>query len=125
MGGKPPMGGPAPAGMGPAAGPGGMAGNQMAGLQKVQIGVKALIDALPMLPLGSEIQSEVMKAVQSIGKHVAGAAEGGDHAGLMQQLALMGRQAKANPMQAQALDQMGGGGAPPPGAGAGAPPLGG
>ena len=125
MGGKPPMG-PAPAGTGPAATPGAMAGNQRAGLEKVHIGLKALIDALPMLPLGSELQSEVMKAVQNVGKHMQQGGAGGDPAAIMQMLALMGREAKsgANPMQAGALQQMSPGGAPP-GIGGAAPPPGG
>jgi hypothetical protein len=132
MGAKPPMG-PPPGGTGPAAAPGGMAGNQMQGMTQVKIGLEALTKALPMLPLGSDIQSAIMKAVEQIGKHLPGAGQGGDPAAMIQMLALMGREAKANPMQAQALQHMGGGmppggggGAmPPPGIGAGAPPLGG
>jgi hypothetical protein len=123
MGARPPMG-PPPTGTGPAAATGGMMGNQMAGMEKVKIGVKALIDSLPMLPLGSEMQQAVMKAVQDIGKHVPEAGGGGDPQALVQMLAMMGREAKAQPGQAGALQQMmGGGGAPPPGAGA--PPPGG
>ena len=44
---------PPPTGTGGASAPGGMPGNHMAGMQKVKIGVTALIESLPMLPLGS------------------------------------------------------------------------
>jgi hypothetical protein len=109
-----------------------MAGNQMAGMEKLKLGLKALLEALPMLPLGSELQNEVMKAAQGIGKHLPEAGGGGDPQALVQMLAMMGRQAKAEPGQAAALQNLMGGGAPSPGgppmggAGAGAvPPLGG
>lgn len=119
MGGRPPMP-PAPGGTGPAAAPGGMPGNFMAGMEKVKIGVQALIAALPMLPLGSEMQQSIMEAVQKIGKHVPEAGGGGDPQAMIQMLALMGREAKAPPGQAGALQNMMGG-APPPGGGA--PPM--
>ena len=123
MGQPRPMG--PPPGTGPAAAPGGMAGNVMAGMEKVKLGVKALIDSLPMLQLGSEMQQAVMKAVQDIGKHVPEAGGGGDPQAMVQMLAMMGRQAKAEPPQAGALQQMmGGGGPPPPGGGAPPPGLG-
>jgi len=117
MGGpRPPMG--PPPGTGPAAAPGGMAGNAMAGMEKVKIGVKALIDALPMLPLGGELQQSVMEAVQKIGKHVPEAGQGGDPQAAIQMLAMMGREQKSNPMP----NLMGGGAPPGGGPGAGAPP---
>jgi hypothetical protein len=97
-----------------------MAGNQQAGLEKVKLGLKALTEALPMLPLGSEVQSEIMKAVQSIGKHLAEGGAGGDPQALVQQLAMMARNAKTEPPPG--FGNLAGGGAPPPGAGAGAPP---
>ena len=122
MGAPKPMG--PPAGPGPAAAPGGMPGNMMAGMEKVKIGVKALLDALPMLPLGSELQQAVIETIQKIGKHVPEAGMGGDPQAAIQMLAMMGREQKAQP-QAGALNQMrgGGGGMPPPPAG-GAPPPG-
>lgn len=122
MGAPKPMG--PPAGTGPAAAPGGMPGNMMAGMEKVKIGVKALLDALPMLPLGSELQQAVIETIQKIGKHVPEAGMGGDPQAAIQMLAMMGREQKASP-QAGALQQMtppgGGAGGPPPGLGAGAP----
>lgn len=112
--------GPPPTGTGPASGLGGMAGNQQAGLEKVKIGLKALTESLPMLPLGSEVQSEIMKAVQSIGKHLAEGGGGGDPQALIQQLAMMARGAKTEPPAG--FGALGGGAPPPPG---GAPPPGG
>ena len=117
MGGSPPP----PSGTGPASGLGGMAGNQQAGMEKIKIGLKALTEALPMLPLGGEIQSEVMKAVQSIGKHLAEGGAGGDPQALIQQLVGMARGVKTEP-PAGFQNLMGGGGAPPP---PGGPPPGG
>jgi hypothetical protein len=108
------MGAP-PSGTGPASALGGMAGNQQAGMEKVKLGLKALTEALPMLPLGSELQSEIMKAVQGVGKHLAEG--GGDPQALVQQLAMMARNAKTEPPPG--FGQLAGGGAPPPG---GAPP---
>ena len=134
MGARPPMG-PPPSGTGAASAPGGMAGNQMAGMEKLKLGLEALMESLPMLPIGSEVSNAVMKAATEIGKHLPGAGEGGDPQAMIQMLAMMGREAKASPMQGAALQGMmgGGGGAPPPpgaggpppGMGAGAPPLGG
>ena len=122
MGGPPPGG---PGGVGGAAQPGAMAGNQMQGFEKVMIGLKALNESLGSLPLGSEIHNAVMKAVGEVGKHLPQGGTGGDPMAQIQQLVQMARGAKADPMQAQALQGMmggGAGGAPPPGAG-GAPPM--
>src|SRR5208283_124313 len=105
---------------GPASGLGGMAVNQKAGMEKIKLGLKARTEALPMLPLGGEIQSKVMKAVQSIGKHLAQGGAGGDPQALIQQLALMARGAKTEPPAGFA--NLAGGGVPPPGAPPGAPP---
>lgn len=113
---KPP--GP-PGGMGPAGAPGAMAGNQAAAMSKVQAGLKALMEALPQLPIGSELSNSVMDAVSKIGKHLPEHGMGGDGGNLIQQLALMAREAKAQPNPMMAM----GGGAPlPAGAGAGGPP---
>jgi hypothetical protein len=110
-----------------------MAGNQMAGMEKLKLGMKALMEALPMLPIGSEISNAVMKAATDIGKHLSGGGEGGDPQAAIQMLAAMAQAHKAQPSpQGAAMGMMGGGmppgggGAPPPpGMGAGPPPLGG
>ena len=101
-----------------------MAGNGMQGVEKVTIGLKALQEALPSLPLGSEMHQAVLDAVGKIGKHLPQGGTGGDPQSMMQQLALMARSAKAEPQQAAALQGLmgGGGGAPPPPGGGGAPP---
>jgi len=116
-----------PGGTGPATAPGGMAGNQAHGSEKVKMGMKALLEALPMLPLGGELSTAVMKAVNDIGKHIQEGMEG-DPQSQIQMLAMMARNAKAQPGQAGAVQGlMGGGGAPPPPGGGmppGAPPPG-
>ena len=101
-----------------------MAGNYLAGVEKVRIGVKALMDALPMLPVGSEISNAIMKAAQDVGKHLEGGMEGGNPQAAIQMLAMMARNAKANPQGGAALQNImggGGAGAPPPPAPGGAP----
>lgn len=118
--------GPPPAGTGPVSGLGGMAGNQMAGMSKVEAGLKMLTEALPMLPLGSEVQAAIMKAVETIGKHLPQAGGGGDPQALIQQLAMMSRNAKTEPPPGFSQLVGGGGGPPPPpppGGGAMPPPA--
>ena len=124
---QPGMGGPHPGGaggVGGAAQPGAMAGNQAQGSEKVMVGLKALQEALPHLELGSEMHQAVLDAVSKIGKHLPQGGTGqGDPSSMVQQLALMARGAKQDPSQANALQGlMGGGGAPPPPGAGGAPP---
>ena len=92
-------------------------------MDKVHVGLKALTDALSSLPIGSDLSHEIMAAIGKIGKHLPQGGEGGDVQGKIQQLAMMARQAKAEPGQMSALQGLlGGGGAPPPPAAGGAPP---
>jgi len=109
-----------PGGTGPATSPGGMAGNQAHGMDKVKTGLKMLMEALPTLPLGGELSNAVMKAANDIGKHLTEGMEG-DPQAQVQMLAKMAQQAKAQPGQMGAVQGLMGGGAPPP-PGAGAPP---
>lgn len=102
-----------------------MPGNAMAGMEKVKVGMKAFMEALPMLPLGGELSNAVMKAAQEIGKHLPQGGEGGDPQAMIQQLAMMARDARAQPQggagPAGALQGLMGGGAgaaPPMQAGA-------
>lgn len=102
-----------------------MAGNQAAGMGKLQAGLKMLMESLPQLQIGSELSNAVMDSISKIGKHIPqhGGAEGGNPQAMIQDLALMARDMKQQPQGGGPLQGLMGGGAggPPPGAG-GAPP---
>lgn len=106
-----------------------MPGNSAQSMTQLKIGLEAMQKAVGGLPLGSPVSNAVMKAISDITKHMNhGGMPGGasDPAAMIQQLANMGREAKAQPGQDAALQGlMGGGGAPPPPGGAppGAPPM--
>ena len=125
-GGPPPTGG---AGTGAATAPGPMAGSAQQGLTGVKVGLEALQKALPMLPMGSELHSKVMKAISSISEHLAeGAGQGGNQ---IQALMEMMRNAKTQGGPNMGAMMPGGpsgagGGIPSPPAmgGSGAPPIG-
>ena len=88
-------------------------------MSKVKMALEALQAALPSLPMGSELHTDVMKAVSSISKHLGD--KGGGQGEGIQQLLEMLRNAKTQgpPPQAGMLP---GGAPPPPMPGAGAPP---
>ena len=112
---------------GPASAPGPMKGAVAGGAEKLKLGLKALQEALPSLPMGSSIHTAVLKALTDIGKAVE--KEGGvkgDPGAMIQQLVEMARNAKQS--GAPAPQMPGAGGAPPPpgmGAGPPMPPMGG
>jgi hypothetical protein len=60
----------APAGSGPAVAPGGNPGSSAQSMSKVQMGLSQLQEALPGIPMGSELHKAVMDAVSKIGKHL-------------------------------------------------------
>ena len=95
-----------------------MAGASAQGVTAVKLGLEALQKALPMLPMGSELHSEVLKAVSGIAKHMEQAGAGGDQAAVIQQLVAMAREAQQNPQQQARMGSMmpGAGAAPPPAA---------
>ena len=120
--GAPPGAPGAPGGTGPATASHGMPGNQAHSLDKLTTAMKALQSALDGIPMGSGLHNEIITAISKIGKHLPQGGQGGDPSGMLQQLALMAREAKAQPNQQAALAGLmggGGGGAPPPGA----PPM--
>lgn len=125
---------PAPPGVPPAPPPGAggmssgpLAGSSAQGMSKVKVGLEALQAALPMIPMGSELHADVMKAVSSISKHMGEAAGAGGGGGAqIQQLVEMIRNAKMQGQPPQAGMMPGGAGAPPPPPPpGGAPPMGG
>lgn len=125
-GGAPPMPGAPPGGTGPAAAPGPMPGNQAQAMSKVQIAMKALQEALPGVPMGTPLHHEILTSLSKLGKHLPEAAGhgAGDPQAMIQQLAALAREARANPGQEAALAGMMPPGAHPPGAPPpGAPPM--
>lgn len=58
-----------PNGGGPTA-PQGNAGNAMAALGKVKVAIQALQDALPSIPMGSALHTEVLSAAKNLSKHL-------------------------------------------------------
>ena len=117
MAGAPPAPPPqlAGGGTGPAATHGPMAGSAAQGISKVKVALEALQAALPMLPMGGELHTDVTKALSQLGKHVQ-QGQGGD---VVQQLLEMIRNSKTQGAPAMP-------GAPPPGGAAppGMPPPG-
>ena len=114
-GGGSPMGAPM-GGTGPVTAPRPMMGNAAQSLTLVHTGLEAFQKALSGLPMGSELQTAVMKAVIEINKRLDN--QQGDKPSQLQALAGMSRDLSANP-QAAAMQKMmappgGAGGAPPP-----------
>lgn len=95
-----------------------MLGNQKQGMAKLEVGLKALQDALGGLPMGSPIHTAVLEALTKIGKHMPQGGGAQDPQAMIQQLAMLAREAKAAPQQQAALAGL-------MGPGAGAPPMGG
>jgi hypothetical protein len=102
-----------------------MLGSQQAGMTQVKLGLEALQKSLMSIPMGSDLHTEILTALSKIGKLLGKDGGGNDPNAVIQQLALLARDAKAQPQQSAALSSMmsgGGAGGPPPGAGGGAPP---
>ena len=109
------------------------AGNIHAASEKVKTAVKLLEEALPLIPMGMPLHTEIMQATTKLVKHLSDSAQSPGTE--LQTLLNMARQsAQSQPMMA--LSRMmgagygsGAGGAPaapaipPPGAGAGEPPM--
>lgn len=111
---QPPGMQPPPANVGPGTSPGGNQGNQAAATLDIQNGLKMLQRALPNIPMGTPLHTDVLKAVGSIAKHMGEAAgEQGLHAQSMMQMI---RQQQAQAPQLAAMRAMGGGPTNPAGA---------
>lgn len=115
-----------PIGSSPATQPVANRGLQAAGLAKIGVAVKLLESILPMLGAGSEAGSAVLKALNSLSKHV----QPGSISSGVEQSALSELQNKARQMSPQIAAMRGAapagagapGGAPPGGAPGGIPP---
>jgi hypothetical protein len=98
----------------------------MAGLGKIKVALQALQDALPSIPMGSPLHTDVLSVAKTLSKHVD--QEGQQGGPPVQSLLQMMQQMKQNAPNA-ALARMGGGAPPspampaPPAAGGGAPPA--
>lgn len=106
-----PMPGAPPGGTGAAMTPGPMAGSAAQGINQVRGALQMLQKSAGQLPLGSEIQIAVNKAIVDLSKHVGESSGAGDPAAVVQQLAQLARATQ----QAPVPPALGGGGAPPPG----------
>jgi len=84
----------------------------------VKVGLESLQKALPQLPMGSELHTAVLKAIEQISSKLEKAGAPNDPSAVLQQLVEMARAAKVNPNAQAALPQ-GAPGAPP----GGPPPM--
>ena len=103
-----------PGGTGAASIPGAMAGGAAKGSNLVRGALKMLLEALPLLAMGSEEQQAVMKAASDLSKHVGSVAGAGDPAATIQQLAQAARAAAQQPVPPALAGGAGGAGGPPP-----------
>ena len=114
-----------PGGTGAATMPGPMGGSGAAAMTGVKVGVEALQNALPKLPMGSKLHTAILKAITDIAKEMD-QGMGNDPAAIIQQLTSMARNAQTDPRRAALMSMSSpggaGGGAPPPPMGGGAPP---
>jgi hypothetical protein len=96
-------------------------GNAAAAMPKVHNAVQMLQDALPAVPMGTELHTAILKAIESISKHMSqnDQSQGLDMQSMIQMMKNASQQA---PMQALARMYPSGGGAGPAMPGAGGPP---
>ena len=115
-GGLPPAGGAAPAphppggNVGPVANPQANPGNQAAAMQKLKVALAALQEALPAIPMGSELHTKVLKVTTDLSKELQST-----HDDPQSQIQALMQMIRAAPQQAQMqqLARMGQPGAPP------------
>lgn len=127
MGGMPPRPPGPPGGVGGVMAPSPMGGSTASAMTGVKVGVEALQKALPALPMGSELHTAILKAIESISKHID-QGMGGGAGSQIQQLIAMARDAQTQPQRSAMMSMFpppggGGPGGPPPGGGG--PPPGG
>lgn len=115
-------GGP-PIGNSPATQPVANRGMQAAALAKLAVAVHLLESLLPEIGAGSEAGQAVLKALNSLSKHIPdGSISPGVEQSSMQNLILKARQQAPQIAAMRAGQPAGAGGPPPPGAGGGAMP---
>lgn len=99
-----------------------MAGAEAQGVNIVKAALEMLQRAQVMIPLGSELHTDVLKSVSSLSKHVGKVAGGTDPQALIQQLMQAAREARMQPPPGAMVGGGPPGGAPAPPA---MPPMGG
>lgn len=106
---------PTPPNLGPGTTPGANHGNMAAARLDVGNGLKMLQRALPNIPMGSPLHTDILQAVGKISKHMAeeGQPDGGLHA--QAAMSMLRQQAQQAP-QLAAMRSMGGGPGNPGGA---------
>jgi|SRR5271157_968974 len=94
-----------PPGIGPMGGPQGNQGNALAAISKVKSAVTLLQEALPAIPMGSDVHNDVLKAVGMLAKH-ADTQQGTDQSQITQLMAMIQKLATQQPNAAlQRLSQ--------------------
>jgi len=93
-------------GAGPMGLPQGNPGNSIAALSKLKAGLGMIQEALPALPMGSELHSAVLSAVEKISKVMPEAGTGGTQDQIAQLVAMIHKTAQQQPNAAlQSLAQ--------------------
>lgn len=93
---------------------GGSPGNEAAAVMDIKSGLMFLQRALPNLPMGTPLHTDILNAVKTISKH---AQQSGEPQGpVAQNINSMARQQAANAPQIAAMRAMGGGASNPGGA---------
>lgn len=110
-GGLPPGMGAPPGNLGAVTIPQGNPGNLKAALEKLHGAAQLINDAIPSIPLGTPLHSEVLKLATTLNKHLGEAKENAQ--GTIQTMLQAIQQMKQNP-QMGALHGAAPGGAPPP-----------
>jgi len=84
--------------------PQGNPGNAMAALSKIKSALTLLQEALPAIPLGSDVHSDILKAVSTLAKHAGDSnqGQGTDQQQITQLMALIQRLAQQKPNAALA-----------------------
>lgn len=95
----PPVAGAPPSQLGAAALPAANAGLAMKALSDVRNAVSMLENALPHIPMGSELHTEVLNTIKGISKHLQNAAPQNSGIDLMSLLQMARHAAQAQPMQ--------------------------
>lgn len=100
-----------------------MAGSEAQGANLVRMALEALQKALPMIPMGSELHTSVLKSVADISKQVGKVGGASDPSAVIQQLAQLAREQKQQAVPPAMMGAPPGAPPPPPpGAGGAAPP---
>src|SRR5262249_23325901 len=111
--GQPPQAPQPPMGSSPATGPTPNKGFEAAGLQRLGLVIKQLTDLLPQVGVGSDVGKDVLKALNSLAKHVpSGSSTPGAERTNIERMAMANSQNNSMMQQLRQNAAKGGGGAP-------------